>query len=72
MVDHETAGINVLPADLGWHDFGSRYAHTGGAKKKLGVSKSSSLELELVFFFDPSAAMSHACWVVQPQTASLS
>lgn len=59
IVDNEAAGINALPADLGWHNFESRYADTGGAKKDVSV-----------FFFDQSAATSHA-WLWQPQTASL-
>ena len=59
IVENEAACIDALPTDLGWHNFESRYTDTDGAKKDV-----------LVFFFDQSAAMSHAWWW-QPQTASL-
>ena len=63
IVVNEDAGINALPADLGWHDFESRDADTGGAKKgTLGVSKTPSPERELFFFPDQSAVMSDPWW----------
>lgn len=45
MFDNEAVGIHALSADLGWYDFESRDADTGGTKKdNLGVSKTPSLE----------------------------